>query len=237
MYPEGSIAEIKSGYLAGYKWKRSHRYVNGYWVGIYELSVQKCLVRELRAGDVFYDVGANAGFFSLLAAKCVGDKGHVFAFEPLQQNIEAAKSEFELNKVVNCDLVAMAVSDRNGEVEFCEGKDASTAHIRGLRPASEASTIVHSITLDEFAKSKPWPSFIKIDVEGAEIMVLEGAREILESSYPPKLLIEFHGEDFAEKARCLLERSRYRFFTLDRVSVDPNALPHHMLALPIGSSE
>jgi FkbM family methyltransferase len=232
MYPEGSVVKIKSGYLAGYKWKRSHLYVNGYWLGIYELAIQQCLIRELRPGDVFYDVGANAGFFSLLGTKSVGEKGHVFAFEPLQENIETARTQFELNKVTNCDLVPMAVSDHEGEVEFCEGKDTSTAHLKRPDTESAVSSIVLTITLDEFAKSRPAPNFIKIDVEGAEIMVLEGARGVLHSAHAPKVLIEFHSDDLANKGCYLFEEAEYRLFTLDRVSVDSGPPPHHTFAIP-----
>ena len=128
-----------------------------------------------------------------------------------------------------CSKIKANALKRHGDV-----KGPSRPRVLLVGPESEASSTVHTITLDEFAKLKRWPSFIKIDVEGAEIMVLEGARQILQGSYPPKFLIEFHGD---ERGRCLLEDAGYRFFTLDRVSVDPNALPHHMLALPIGSSE
>lgn len=61
-YPEGSVVTIKNGLLAGYKWKRSHNYVSGYWLGIYELTIQESLAHELQSGDVFYDIGGNAGF-------------------------------------------------------------------------------------------------------------------------------------------------------------------------------
>jgi hypothetical protein len=79
-YPEGSVVTIHTGRAAGFRWKRYHRYVNGYWPGIYELLIREALARELKPGQVFYDVGANAGFFSLVGACCVGPGGRVFAF-------------------------------------------------------------------------------------------------------------------------------------------------------------
>src|SRR5688572_6197279 len=65
-YADGSVVRIRSGLAAGYRWKRYHRYVNGYWIGHYELPIQETLRRELAPGDKFYDVGANAGFFTLV---------------------------------------------------------------------------------------------------------------------------------------------------------------------------
>src|SRR6188472_1682389 len=63
-YPEGSVTTIRAGDAAGMRWKRYHRYVSGYWLGIYEPEIQKALAVHLRPGGVFYDVGANAGFFT-----------------------------------------------------------------------------------------------------------------------------------------------------------------------------
>src|SRR5258706_14337105 len=81
-FPEGSVVEIRAGVAAGYKWKRHHRYVNGYWLGHYELEIQDLLKHELKAGQTFFDVGANAGFFTLVAAKLVGLAGRCVAFDP-----------------------------------------------------------------------------------------------------------------------------------------------------------
>ena len=59
-YPENSLVRIKSGHAAGLLWRRHHRYVNGYWLGHYEFAIQEALRRELKPGQRFFDVGANA---------------------------------------------------------------------------------------------------------------------------------------------------------------------------------
>lgn len=231
LYKEGSVVIIKNGYLAGYKWKRSHKYLSSNWIGTYEMAVQECLVRELKLGNVFYDVGANTGFFSLLGSKCVGAKGCVFAFEPLPENIKATKNQFEVNQVSNCMLAEVALSDHNGEIELFEGGDTSTATLKARTNANGNSHIVKTITLNEFAKTARLPDFIKMDIEGAEILVLQKADEILSGANPPKLLIEFHSEDLKRQGQSLLSKYGYRFFTLDGKMVDSGPLPHHVLAV------
>ena len=141
-YPEGSIVNIENGHLAGYRWQRSQRYVSGYWLGHYELPIQECLVRELKPGDVFYDIGANAGFFTLLGSKCVGPTGQVFAFDPLPENVHSIRSQVKLNGLENCSVVEAAVSDQQGIVKFSSGRDTSTAHLLGVR-----DDVAQSLTL------------------------------------------------------------------------------------------
>jgi len=234
LYREGSVVTVKSGPLAGYKWKRSHRYVNGYWLGIYELPIQECLVRELGRGDVFYDIGANAGFFSLLAARQVGSEGRVFAFDPLPDNADTIRTQFALNGLSNSVCVEAAVSSDIGEVRFSPGRDTSTAHMAASGDPTSDCIAVHATTLDTFVASNPHPTFIKIDVEGAEAMVLRGATCVVTGEHAPRLLIELHGNEVAEECRSFLEACGYRFFGLTREPVSAGALPHHVLALPVG---
>lgn len=232
LYREGSVVSIKSGYLTGYKWKRSHRYLSGYWLGNYELSIQKCLVRELKPGDIFFDIGANAGFFSLLGSKQVGQKGHVFAFEPLPENLEAVKTQLGVNNVLNCTVVEAAVSDLVGEIGLWEGPDTSTAHIGTRGDKQKGVKSVKSITLNEFVQTAPSPNFIKMDIEGAEIQALRGADLLLSGPNPPRFLIELHGEIAWRQVSRILEQAGYSFYTPERERVLSDSMPHHVLALP-----
>ncbi len=232
LYREGSVVRIKSGYLAGYKWKRSHRYPSSYWLGNYELPIQKCLVRELKPGEIFFDIGANAGFFSLLASKLVGEKGYVFAFEPLAENIEAVKAQLAMNRVLNCTVVEAAISDSVGEVKLWEGPDTSTAHIVDQGYEQKVVKSVKSITLDEFVRTTRSPDFIKMDIEGAEVQALQGADVLLSGPNPPRFLIELHGEADWRQVRKILEHAGYSFHILERDEVLPDYMPFHVLAFP-----
>lgn len=233
-YPEGSVTTIRNGSLAGYRWKRSHRYVSGYWLGIYELPIQECLLRELKPGDVFYDIGANAGFFSLLASKCVGPTGNVFAFEPLPENIRFIQVQLELNAVENCTVVGSAVSDCETTVEFSSGKDTSTAHIQDQRDGEGETALfsVRATSLNEFAKEARPPDFIKLDVEGAEVSALRGATRLFSAEKPPRLLIEFHSEQLKEVGCSLLMRFGYHFRSTMGHPLDPVLAERHVLCLP-----
>jgi len=233
-YPEGSVVTIGAGSLAGARWKRSHRYVSGYWLGQYELSIQECLVRELRPGDVFYDVGANAGFFTLLGSRCVGPAGKVFSFEPLPENARSIQSQLDLNGVENCTLVEAAVTDHTGHVEFAEGRDTSTAHIRGAttQESRGAATSVSAVSLDDFVREAPEPDFIKMDIEGAELMALKGACELLGSEKPPKMMIEFHGEHLIEQGCAMLKEFGYTFWSLTGKAFETCQDERHVLCLP-----
>lgn len=228
-YREGSIVTIKSGCLAGCKWMRSHRHVNAYWVGNYELAIQKCLTQQLKAGDVFYDVGANAGFFSLLGSKCVGSEGRVFAFEPLPANIETLKNNLKLNGIENCTVVEAAVSDSIGTVTFSPGRHSSMGH---MSDRGEDCIAIRTITLEKFAETMPPPNFIKMDIEGAEGLALAGCRKLLGGANPPGLLIELHGEQVARNVRELLGAEGYTLRPLKPGSADSPDTPYHVLAFP-----
>ncbi|MBX7246996.1 MAG: FkbM family methyltransferase, partial [Candidatus Sumerlaeaceae bacterium] len=126
-------------------WRRHHRYVNGYWVGVYELPLQETIHRELRPGQTFFDIGANAGFFTLVAALTVGPSGKCVAFEPLPENAESVREQVELNGLAHCHLVQEAVTNRSGLADFSfDTVGDSQAHIG----SSGNSIQVRATTLD-----------------------------------------------------------------------------------------
>jgi FkbM family methyltransferase len=230
-YPEGSVVRIRHGSAAGLCWRRHHRYVNGYWIGHYELAIQQALGRELRGGDTFYDIGANAGFFSLVGARCVGPFGQVVAFDPSPDNVESIAEQVELNgleKVIHWTGDAMGAVE--GEAEFAyAGPGSPMGHLGPARTGEEAIR-VRVTTLDAAVKRFGAPDFIKLDVEGAEANVLEGAVETL-ARRRPGWLIEIHGAAEGAEVRGILADFGYQFYELDGRGVsDREGLPHHVLA-------
>lgn len=229
-YKEGSVVKIPLGHAAGIKWNRSHRHVSGYWSGLYELEIQELLARELKPGMVFYDVGANAGFFTMLAAKLVGPEGKIVAFEPLSENIRSIEDQVELNGFQHCKVVAAAVSDISGQGQMMQAANLSMGRLSSS--ATVPGTLeVLVVTLDDVVATTPYPDFIKIDVEGAEVDVLEGAKNLLVHEPRPRWLIELHGYEKATGVWRVLTNCGYTITDIagDVLNMNEN-LPAHILA-------
>jgi FkbM family methyltransferase len=233
-YEEGSVVQIQRGYAAGMKWKRYHRYVSGYWIGIYEMQIQQALVRELKNGETFYDIGANAGFFSVLAARLVGSVGRVFAFEPLPENIESLEAQFSINSLNQCQSVPKAISNCSGTVSLILGDNNSMGRLAAAgNTKSMKALMVESTTLDEFIQDNAPPNLIKMDIEGFETEALLGASKMLASSRSPKLLIELHGDDKAQQVEEILSGYGYRLADLAGNPLACGAVGHnHIMAYP-----
>src|SRR6187551_3174202 len=183
--PNGTVVPILQGRLKGKKWiVGSH--LHGCWLGSYEYEKRKIFERELKGGWVFFDIGANVGFYTLLGSVLVGESGRVVAFEPGKRNLSLLDKHLALNHARNVTVVRVAVGDRIGEVSFAEEPDQlggwfgqknfGSAHI-----SDKGQTRVGLVTLDALLERKeiPLPDLMKIDVEGAEMMVLTGAANLL----------------------------------------------------------
>jgi FkbM family methyltransferase len=163
--------------------------------GMYEPAIARLITRLAQPGMVVADVGANIGYFSLLAARQVGSHGKVYAFEPYPGNYELLVKNIEANNYTNIIPVCKAVSSTSGTLRFF---GSSTNHGRhSLEPSNVFNLAnefeVEGITLDEYfqqvVKSQQI-DILKIDVEGAEQLVIEGSRTILATA-APIVLLEF----------------------------------------------
>jgi FkbM family methyltransferase len=235
-YPEGSVVDVRMGLAAGLKWRRHHRYVNGYWIGQYELDIQNALKRELKPGAIAYDVGANAGFFTLIAARLVGPTGKVVAFDPAPENCESVREQAELNGFTPyVAAVQKAVGGAVGNATFSFAASGSPmGHLGDGGTQGERSVEVELTTLDAAAEVFGQPNFIKMDVEGAEGDALAGARRLLNAGPArPTWLIELHGPQCEADVKRQLSAAGYRFFELDgRPVADGAGLPHHVIVRP-----
>lgn len=230
-YPEGSVVKIKTGHARGLKWKRHHRYVNGYWLGIYELPLQEALARELAPGKTFFDVGANAGFFSMIGAGIVGRAGTCVAFEPLPENAQSVREQIALNGFTHCHVVEEAVSDKCGQAEFvADASGSPTAHLGKSDKPGKFTHRISTTTLSDAAIKWGQPHLIKLDIEGAEVLALEGARALSQTSHPT-WIIEVHGQWQDDETRRILAQAGYSFFDLQgRESHPSSRFPYHLIA-------
>ncbi|MCS7138831.1 MAG: FkbM family methyltransferase [Crenarchaeota archaeon] len=160
--------------------------------GSYERGTTKVFKEVIKEGMTFFDVGAHWGYYSLIAASLVGQKGKVFAFEPHPFNYEMLLKTIRLNGFSNIIPVNKAVSDKNGKaVLFCSTSNVGS-HSIVLSDGKDRYMEVETITLDDFCeKNNVFPDVVKIDVEGAELKVLKGMSKIIESSRRLILFIEF----------------------------------------------
>jgi FkbM family methyltransferase len=145
----------------------------------------------IQPGATVYDLGAHAGFYSLLASVAVGSEGTVVSFEPSPRNLKFLRRHLELNRISNCRVYNAAVSDEDGEVPFELG---SSPYLGGISSVAAAGITVRCLRLDTLisAREVPPPAVIKCDIEGAEYRALQGARRLL-SEHRPVIFLATHG--------------------------------------------
>jgi len=168
---------------------------------------EKLLDRLDLMGQVVYDVGACAGAYSLFFSRRVGENGRVVAFEPQPKNFTKLARSLSLNRVGNVQALQLALGASNGPRPLFKLPGMSTT--ASLAPEANALFRIRAgaaqvARLDDLVNSRtvPPPHFMKIDVEGMEVDVLQGALETL-AQHRPSLLIEVHGTSRRAKANCM----------------------------------
>lgn len=151
------------------------------------------LHQRLRPGDVFVDGGAHVGLFTLVAAKIVGPEGKVFAFEPHPETFRRLQRNVELNGLRNVHLHPEALGKEEGTARFTllHGDHAPWSHLGDPTETTASSVVdVRVVSLPKIIPVALWPRvrLIKLDLEGGEVAVLEGARPLLEAVRPDLLL-------------------------------------------------
>ena len=169
-------------------------------LGTYEMPIQNIFTQHLKDGDVFYDIGANVGFFSIIAAQLVGDTGKVYAFEPGEGNANSIRHNARLNNFDQIEVIEKAVSDTSGSgqlllAQYSGGHALATAD---APPDLAGEVTVDLVSIDDLIAQnqiKP-PNFVKVDVEGAELDVLKGMSETIKT-YQPTIIYEVDDGDRA----------------------------------------
>lgn len=199
LVPRDAVLRILRGPLRGKRWIVGSA-IHRCWLGFYEYEKQKLISREVRPGSVFWDVGANVGFYSLLASKLVG-WGKVFAFEPVPRNLAYLREHLALNRVANVQVLGIAVSDKNGCANFETEESGFMGHLSG-----EGGIAVPTATLDSLVDDSAVlpPDYVKMDIEGAELMALRGANQTFHR-FRPVLFLATHGREVEAECRRLLE--------------------------------
>ncbi len=178
---------ILRGLPKGYKLNVSPAVNLGYLLGTAEPHLQRIIREYVKPGETVYDIGANIGYVSLSLAKQVGRGGRVFAFEPVPQNIERLRNNIALNKIDNIQVLEFAASNTNGEAVIRMAENLSMASLVWHQDNPQATEItIRTMVIDELVEKRelPFPSFVKIDVEGFEAGVLQGIVRTLKAAMP-----------------------------------------------------
>jgi FkbM family methyltransferase len=163
--------------------------------GTYEPLTMELIEALLRPGDSFVDVGANEGVFSVLASRCVGRGGRVLSIEPQSRLTEVLQRNFRENGCDNIQLEQVALSDSEGKSVMSLSASTNTGASSFLvAPRFAAKDKVVTRTLDQVLQTRELhrARLAKIDCEGAEAKVIEGALKALKKQFFQFLLIEFH---------------------------------------------
>lgn len=212
LVPQNAVVPILQGPLKGMKWIAGAS-THGCWLGSYEADKQLVFAQTIQPGMTVFDIGANVGFYSLLASRLVGVGGHVDAFEPLPRNIDLLKRHLSINRVENATVWPNAVADTHGCSDFVVAQSPSMGHIGG---DGDQVISVEMISLDEVADEGRLrsPDVIKCDIEGAEVEFLTGAKELLKRAMPI-IFLATHGPDMHSKSCELLWSFGYELEPLD----------------------
>ena len=206
----------------------------------YEAELAWVMLRALREGDFAIDAGANIGFFTLMMSQLVGPSGLVFAYEPGSNNLPSLSHNLIRNKIINVQVIEQPLWSEVKEVTFYINSDSRGSNAL-FDPAnwfenvkSQANPMpiqMQATTLDALDVSKERIRLIKIDTEGAEQRILEGAKNLLEKFHPPYILSELNPHGLAqsgcdnESLRAFMRQFGYEMFFIHSGDCLPALVP------------
>lgn len=181
------------------------------WAGrLWEATETRWFTESLRPGDVVVDVGANVGYYTVIAALLVGDKGRVYAFEPDPVGFEILQRNVTLNGLNNVILEQKAVAREAGTLRLFLAEENKGDH-RIYQPAGEdrPAIEIEAVQLDEYLSARETSiDFLKVDTQGAELAILEGASATIRASSDLVMAVEYsprHLASFGEAEGALID--------------------------------
>lgn len=157
----------------------------------WEPGTTQWVLQQIRRGDTFVDVGAHVGYYTLIAARVVGDEGRVFAFEPDPDNFALLRRNVTLNGFRNVVLEQRAVTAHPGSRRLYRSPKNTGDHRLAAGGEERQSIQVGAVKLDGYLRGAGRVDFVKIDTQGAEAEVVAGMRETLRANPGIRILLEF----------------------------------------------
>ena len=174
-----------------------------------------CLPQLLQPGETVWDIGAHCGYTALVESQAIGSTGRCFAFEPNPRNRQLLQLHLQWNRAANVTVLPYAISGADGELTFGweEHQRASTisSHLGGTGWQVQVRTIDGLIKSGEV----PAPTFLKIDVEGAELELLQGAARLLAT----ELNLSTHTAELHEACAHLLRTAGFDIIETSAVAL------------------
>jgi FkbM family methyltransferase len=163
----------------------------------YEEGTSRLFGKLIDRGMTVVDAGAHIGYYTLLAARLVGPSGRVYAFEPDPYNYGLLVKNIDMNRYGNVTPAGKAISNRAGAVTLFVDERHFGSSLFPSGRVGRRPVIAEATTLDDFFEREGWPQVhvMKMDIEGAELAALEGARRLLHRNGGLKLIVEFSPEN------------------------------------------
>jgi FkbM family methyltransferase len=196
--------------------------------GAYERLETDLVIREIKKGDVVLDLGANIGYYTLLFAKLVGDEGKVFAFEPDPKSFALLKKNVKINGYKNVILLQKAVSNITDKAKLYLCEDNFGDHRIYDSKDGRKFIKIETVRVDDYFKDfSRGIDFVKMDIQGAEPLAVEGMVGLLNRKGTLKIVSEYWpigikrcGKDHEEYLRLLMSYG----FTLYHINKLRNAI-------------
>jgi FkbM family methyltransferase len=214
-----------------------------YWFGTWEPPLSAWIARTLRPGDVFVDVGANFGYFTLLGARAVAPGGSVVAVEAAPETVRRLQENLARNRAGDVRVVQAAAAAREGRIPFYRAPwndaESSTVPREGTEPAGEVPALPLPRLLSDTELQRA--RVIKVDVEGGELAVLEGLRPAAGRLRPDaEIVVEAHRDMLAAQGASLsdllelLHPAGFRPYELPvDISEEAHLFPQHPEPTPL----
>jgi FkbM family methyltransferase len=202
LLPADIVLPVIQGPLRGMKWVTGSS-THGCWLGSYEYHKQRLFDSMIDQQSIVWDIGANVGFYTILAAR---KAARVIAVEPLPENLRYLEKHLLLNGISNVQVLSAAAGSECGRQSFCSGGNRSTGHL------GSGTCEVDVVTLDSMCERFGTPDVIKIDVEGAEHSVLQSMGRCFAAR--PVIFLATHSSSLAEQCLSVLTSAGYVYTAL-----------------------
>jgi FkbM family methyltransferase len=228
------VHTINVGPAAGLRFEVTLPLDKSVWAGLYESRFTNAIAENVKPDDICYDIGGYRGYMSGVMALAGASK--VFVFEPLPANQRAVRRLCELNPELSIQLFSVALGSADGSVllkvmsDPSMGKLANSSFQAGAAPLAEIPVAIRQIDSLLHDRVVPPPNVIKIDVEGAELDVLDGAADMLRGSRPA-IFLEAHGAELEKACTEKLSQLGYSIRRIEHEVADKDAA-RHLVCLP-----